>query len=239
MIHDEFENYEPILIKSLQEAYQIFLKHVEIKEQSRCEDYLKRQIDNIEHKLRKGEFESMIVFNNTIKVIQNEFFAKFPNFPQQVSTNLWRASTERIVYKAGEYISRAIHDKAKNESLILKNQISSLQQSYDKIVSEYEQERMKKAMDIREVEKKNATLKSTMKMIEEKFILTERNKEEEIKKIKQEMAEKQVCFYYKMYRNGMNKNTMNLKLNMTNFIMKILSLNKEKKINECMLAIII
>ena len=192
MIHDEYENYESSLNKSIQEAYQSILKNVEIKEQSRCEDFLKYQIDCIEHKLRKWEFDSMIEFNNAIKVLQNEFLLKFPNFPQQVSTNLWRASTERIVYKAGEYISRAIHDKAKNESLIMKHQISSLQQSYDKIVAEFEQERMRKAMDIREVEKKNATLKSTMKMIEEKFILTEKSKEEEIRKIKQEIHEKQV-----------------------------------------------
>jgi hypothetical protein len=123
----------------------------------------------------------MLDFNQSLRSLQSEFTSKFCNFNRDTSTNIWRSATERIILKAGEYISRSISDRAKSESDLLKSQLKTLQASYSKLSSELETEKSKKMSDIREVEKKNATLKSTVKMIEEKFIITEKSKTEEIK----------------------------------------------------------
>lgn len=189
---EDMKGLEPNLLSAIDDAFKTFMQHCEIKEQSRCEEFLKYRLDDIERNLRKGEYESMVQFNEALKLLQNEYHQNFPYFNRQTSLNLWRGNTERIVYKAGEYISRSISDKARNESILLQTQLANLQKSYEKIAAELDQERTRKANDIRDVEKKNATLKSTMKMIEEKFILTEKSKEEEITLIKQQKAESEV-----------------------------------------------
>lgn len=134
----------------------------------------------------------MVQFNETLTELQNAVYQKFQNMTPQVLKNLWRSYTERIVYKAGDYISRNISDKAKNESIVLRAQLENLQNSYNKISSDLETERTRKVKDLREVEKKNATLKTTMKMIEEKFNLNEKSKIEEINNIKEEMHRNEV-----------------------------------------------
>jgi molecular chaperone GrpE (heat shock protein) len=91
----------------------------------------------------------MQVFNKDLKVIEDEYVSTYANLPKEVRKNLWRNSTERLVYKAGDYISKAISDKAK----ILKSQLNNLQSSYDKIAADLETERTRKANDIRDIEK--------------------------------------------------------------------------------------
>lgn len=90
VINDESKAYESSLHAAIDNAYKAILKNVEIKEQGKCEEFLKFQLDNIERKLRKGECDSMQDFNNALNVLNNEFAVKYPHFPQQTRTNLWR-----------------------------------------------------------------------------------------------------------------------------------------------------
>lgn len=201
-INDEIRENESKLVTAIEEAYKNFMYHAKIKEQSKCENFLKCRLEDLERSLRKGEFESMNDFNKSLRSLQSEYASKFPNFDRETSTNIWRSATERIILKAGEYISRNISDKAKSESDLLKLQLKTLQASYSKLSSELESEKSKKLSDIREVEKKNATLKSTVKIIEEKFIITEKVKVEEIKQIRQKMAELKVHKIVHIYRKS-------------------------------------
>lgn len=91
----------------------------------------------------------MQLFNKDLKAIEDEFSSTYADISKDIRVSLWRSSTERLVYKAGDYISKAISDKAK----ILKSQLNNLQSSYDKIAADLENERKRKANDIRDIEK--------------------------------------------------------------------------------------
>jgi small-conductance mechanosensitive channel len=119
---------------------------------------------------------------------------RVPNFSRDTSQSLWRTATDKVVYRAGDYITRTISDKAKNESILLQAQLESSKQKAQKLNSELEQEKNQKAKHMKEVEKKNATLKLTVKMLEEKFNLAEKSKQGEIDKVKNQMQEDQQNF---------------------------------------------
>lgn len=138
-----------IYIGQLKIAYKEFIAEFEINEQVKAEQYLKSKVDSIDRTLRKGEYESMQMFNKDLRSIEDEFSSIYADISKDIRTNLWRSSTERLVYKAGDYVSKAISDKAK----ILKSQLNNLQSSYDKIAADLENERKRKANDIRDIEK--------------------------------------------------------------------------------------
>jgi len=192
VIKDGNSEYEEILRRKLEIEFQEFLKICENKEKYKCQDFLKKNLNKIERRLRKGEIKSMKTFNKELNYFKNQFQEKYPHFDNTTSTNLWRGSTEKLIFKAGDYISKIIADKAKEESMILKAQLSSMQASYERLSSELEQEKTRKFKDIREIEKKNATLKSTINIIEEKFVMTENSQEEKINTFRSQMSENEV-----------------------------------------------
>ena len=163
-----------------------------MKEEVKSQKYLKSKLDVIERSLRKGEIHSMQSFNKELRNLQEQFYSKFPNFGNKTNIDIWRSMTEKIVFKAGDYISRIISDKAKQETTLLKAQLENVRSSHNKLTSELDHERAKKAKDIREVEKKNATLKSAIRIIEEKYSMTEKNKSEENDQLKQKIEENEV-----------------------------------------------
>ena len=193
-LNDEVKNQEQSLISALEEAYKDFFHHIEIKEQNLSQAYLKTNLESLDRNLRKGDYESMAEFNKDLKILQDQFLHRFPNFSRDTSQSLWRTATDKVVYRAGDYITRTISDKAKNESILLQAQLESSKQKAQKLNSELEQEKNQKAKHMKEVEKKNATLKLTVKMLEEKFNLAEKSKQGEIDKVKNQMQEDQQNF---------------------------------------------
>lgn len=73
------------------------------------------------------------------------------------------------------------------------------------IFRDIENEKAKKSIEVRNVEKKNATLKSAIKMLEEKLAMSEQYKENEIREIKQEYTEAEQELHLK-YLTAMKEN---------------------------------
>ncbi|CAI2381191.1 unnamed protein product [Moneuplotes crassus] len=219
VIEEDSRELQLQLCEKIDFAYSKFYKTCEIKEQTKSRTFLAKHRESIERKLRKFQIKSMPAFNKELSTLKEQFELKFPNFSSENSAKIWHSGTEKLILKAGDYISKAISEKAKEESGLLRAKLQNLQTLYEKTSLDLEQERAQKTKEMREIEKRNSTLKSTIKVIEEKMQMTESHKSKEVEKLKSEMAEAEQQLQHKYQQLQLDNEQLqqeNEKLKMNN-----------------------
>lgn len=177
---NESRELELELCQKIDWAYSEFFHMWELKEETKCKIFLNQNIETLEKDLRKGLVTKMDDFNQALTQIKSQYMEKSQNLEKEKNSKIWRTCTERIILKAGEYISRSISQKHKQDYKLLSSKYSALKSQFDVLNQESESLKSVHMKELHDLEKKNLTLKSTIKMMEQKMVLSEKQTSEKL-----------------------------------------------------------
>lgn len=118
------------------------------------EEYLRKELDGLDKEIRSGKFTSLIEFQQELSDMQQKFYARFKEASMRQRSDTWREKTERIVFKAGDYISRQRSDAIQASVSSLEKQNMQLKSEIDLVSQEKgfktrENEKIIKGLDLR------------------------------------------------------------------------------------------